>query len=172
MKGSLAIYRGIKDSNIDFVSGVPCVNLKNLISLIERDRDITYIPATREEEAVGICAGAHLAGRRCAILMQNSGLGNSINSIGSLCKVYQIPLLFIISHRGDLKEKIPAQVPMGRWTKKLLETIEMPYYCPKTPEEAYKIIKYGADYAHVIGYPVAVLFDALYWEYDSKGERL
>ncbi len=126
-----------------------------------------YIPATREEEGIGICAGAHLAGRKTAILMQNSGLGNSINAIGSLCKVYQIPMLMIISHRGELKEKIPAQIPMGRWTKKLLETAEIPYYCPKTPEEAYKIIIHASEYSETMGYPVAIVLDALYWEYDG-----
>ena len=98
--------------------------------------------------------------------MQNSGLGNSINAIGSLCKVYQIPMLIIISHRGELKEKIPAQIPMGRWTKNLPETAEIPYYCPKTPEEAYKIIIHASEYSETMGYPVAILLDALYWEHD------
>ncbi len=174
MKASKAVYNGIKDSNIKIVVGVPCANLKNLINLIENGtnndnncEDIIYIPATREEEGIGICAGSHLAGKKTAILMQNSGLGNSINAIGSLCKVYQIPMLMIISHRGELKEKIPAQIPMGRWTKKLLETAEIPYYCPKTPEEAYKIIIHASEYSETMGYPVAILLDALYWEYDN-----
>jgi len=185
MKASKAVYDGIRDSNINFIVSVPCANLKNLIKLIENgsndnshndngiktneydNNKMIYIPATREEEGIGICAGAHLAGRKTAILMQNSGLGNSINAIGSLCKVYQIPMLMIISHRGELKEKIPAQIPMGRWTKKLLETAEIPYYCPKTPEEAYKIIIHASEYSETMGYPVAIVLDALYWEYDG-----
>jgi sulfopyruvate decarboxylase subunit alpha len=190
MKASKAVYDGIRDSNINFIVSVPCANLKNLIKLIENgsndnshndngiktnennnyeinNNKMIYIPATREEEGIGICAGAHLAGRKTAILMQNSGLGNSINAIGSLCKIYQIPMLMIISHRGELKEKIPAQIPMGRWTKNLLETAEIPYYCPKTPEEAYKIIIHASEYAETMGYPVAILLDALYWEYDG-----
>ncbi|WP_292459427.1 sulfopyruvate decarboxylase subunit alpha [Methanothermococcus sp.] len=169
MKASKAVYDAIRESKIDFVVGVPCANLKNLINLINDNKNnsqITYIPATREEEAIGICAGAHLAGRKTCLLMQNSGLGNSINAIGSLCKVYQIPMLIIISHRGELKEKIPAQIPMGRWTKNLLETAEIPYYCPKTPEEAYKIIIHASEYSETMGYPVAILLDALYWEHD------
>ncbi|AEH06737.1 sulfopyruvate decarboxylase subunit alpha [Methanothermococcus okinawensis] len=175
MKASKGVYDAIKKSKIDFIVGVPCANLKNVINLIsdngkdnnKNNNQIKYIPATREEEAIGICTGAHLAGRKTCLLMQNSGLGNSINAIGSLCKVYQIPILIIISHRGELKEKIPAQIPMGRWTKKLLETAEIPYYCPKTPEEAYKIIPYASEYSETMGYPVAVLLDALYWEYDG-----
>ncbi|MBW9221826.1 sulfopyruvate decarboxylase subunit alpha [Methanothermococcus sp. SCGC AD-155-C09] len=171
MKCSESIYKGIIDANINFITSVPCANLKNILFLMENNSkggDFIYIPATREEEAIGLCAGAHFAGKKTAILMQNSGLGNSINAIGSLCKVYQIPILMIISHRGDLKEKIPAQIPMGKWTKKLLDTIEVPYYCPKTPDEAYNIIKYSSEYSETMGYPVAVLLDALYWEYENK----
>jgi sulfopyruvate decarboxylase subunit alpha len=167
MKASESIYKAIKKSGIDFIASVPCANLKNLLNYIYDDKEILHVPVTREEEGFGICAGAHLAGRKTALLMQNSGLGNSINAIGSLCKVYDIPLLLIISHRGDLKEKIPAQIPMGQWTKKLLEVVGIPYYCPKTPEEAYKIIPYASEFSIKMGYPVAVLLDALYWEYDN-----
>ena len=56
---------------------------------------------------------------------------------------------------------------MGKWTKKLLETVEIPYYCPKTPEEAYKYICLGSEYAETMGAPVAILLDAIYWEYDK-----
>ncbi|WP_456373882.1 sulfopyruvate decarboxylase subunit alpha [Methanocaldococcus sp.] len=168
MRGSLAIYKALKESNIDFICSVPCANLKNLIKLVEEDENIIYIPTTREEEAFGICAGAYLAGKKTAILMQNSGIGNSINAIASLYKTFQIPTLLIISHRGDLKEQISAQIPMGRWITKLLDVCEIPTYKPKTPEEAYKLIKYASSYMFKISYPVALLFDALYWEYDLE----
>ncbi|EHP89104.1 sulfopyruvate decarboxylase subunit alpha [Methanotorris formicicus] len=167
MKGSESIYKAIKESGIDFIASVPCANLKNLLNLIYNDEEIIHVPVTREEEGFGVCAGAHLSGKKTALLMQNSGLGNSINAIGSLYKVYDIPILLIISHRGDLKEKIPAQIPMGQWTKKLLDVLNIPYYCPKTPEEAYKIIPYASNLSIKMDYPVAVLFDALYWEYDA-----
>ncbi|MCS3900963.1 sulfopyruvate decarboxylase subunit alpha [Methanococcus voltae] len=184
LKVSNAVFEAIKDSNIDFIVSVPCVNLKNLIIMIENEIEtnlnqnnpkvdfeeqrnkLIHIPITREEEGIGICAGAHLSGRKTALLMQNSGLGNSINAIGSLLKVYKIPLVMIISHRGDLKEKIAAQIPMGQWTKKLLEVAEIPYYCPETPEEAEKVIKYATEMSETMKYPVAVLLDALYWEND------
>ncbi|MBP2172918.1 sulfopyruvate decarboxylase subunit alpha [Methanococcus voltae] len=184
LKASNTVFNALKSSDVDFIVSVPCANLKNLIILIENEIEnnlnqnspdidfeaqknkLIHIPVTREEEGIGICAGAHLAGRKTALLMQNSGLGNSINAIGSLLKVYKIPLVMIISHRGDLKEKISAQIPMGQWTKKLLEVAEIPYYCPKTPEEAEKIIKYATDMSETMRYPVAILLDAIYWEND------
>ncbi|MBA2869002.1 sulfopyruvate decarboxylase subunit alpha [Methanococcus maripaludis] len=167
MNASEAVYKAILDSGVDFVTSVPCANLKTVLNYLNDDKDIQHIPVTREEEGIGVCTGAYLGGRKAALLMQNSGLGNSINAIGSLVKVYKIPILIIISHRGDLKEKISAQVPMGQWTKKLLETVEIPYFSPKTPDEAYKLIKDASELSINMEYPVAILLDALYWEHDK-----
>jgi len=74
---------------------------------------LQHIPLTREEEGVGICAGATLAGKRTAIILQNTGIGNMINALLSLTGFYQLPLALFISHRGVYKEKIAAQIPMG-----------------------------------------------------------
>jgi sulfopyruvate decarboxylase subunit beta len=100
MNPSLAVYQGMKRADINFVTSVPCVNLQELLVLVSGDPEIIHVPATREEEGVGICAGAWMGGRRPALLMQNSGLGNSINALASLDMLYGIPLLMIISHRG------------------------------------------------------------------------
>jgi sulfopyruvate decarboxylase subunit alpha len=99
--------------------------LKNLLELIEEKNEIIHIPITREEEGVGIAAGAYLGGRFPAILMQNSGLGNSVNAIKSLIQLFKIPIVFIMSHRGSEGEKILAQVPMGKLTPDLLKLLEI-----------------------------------------------
>ncbi|NYT18311.1 MAG: sulfopyruvate decarboxylase subunit alpha, partial [Methanobacteriales archaeon] len=84
MDSSQAVYQGIKKAGIDFVVSLPCVNLGKLMELVECDPEIKHIPVTREEEGFGICAGAYLSGKKPAILMQNSGLGNSVNVLASL----------------------------------------------------------------------------------------
>jgi sulfopyruvate decarboxylase subunit alpha len=61
---SLAVCRGLKRAGIDFAASVPCVNLQELLTLIGSDPEITHLPVTREEEGVGICAGAWMGGRR------------------------------------------------------------------------------------------------------------
>ena len=76
MDSTQAIYDGLKDAEIDFIVSVPCVNLSKLLNMIDDDPEITHIPVTREEEGIGICAGAYLGGKRTAILMQNSGLAS------------------------------------------------------------------------------------------------
>ena len=114
MNSSFAIYRGLKRAGIDFATSIPCANLQELPDLVGKDPKIIHVTVTREEEGVGLCAGVWITGQRPALLMQNSGLGNSINALASLDILYGIPLLMIISHRGGRGEPIVGQVPMDR----------------------------------------------------------
>jgi len=80
-----------------------------------------HLPLTREEEGVGICAGAALAGRRPALFVQSSGIGNMINALLSLTGFYELPLALFVSRRGVYQERIAAQLPMGLRLPRLLE---------------------------------------------------
>jgi sulfopyruvate decarboxylase subunit alpha len=90
-------------------------------------RDIRLLLATREEEAFGIAAGLYLGGRRPTVMLQSSGLGNSLNAITSLLIPYQIPVVMIVSMRGDAGEWNAAQVPMGRAIRAIFEAIGIPH---------------------------------------------
>ena len=116
----------LKGYGFNFSSGVPCSILKDIISHFSVDPDMTYIPATREDEALGIATGASLAGRKPVVLMQNSGLGNSINAFASLVILYKIPLLLLISWRGYEGKDAPEHLIMGESMVKLLEDIGVP----------------------------------------------
>ena len=122
------LHTAIKTSGVDLILSVPCDMLKGLIREIENTKEISYIPVTREEEGIGIATGAYLGGKTPLILMQNSGLGNSINAIKSLLELYEIPIIFMMSHRGAEGEKIIAQFPMGKVTYDLLDCINMRKY--------------------------------------------
>ena len=93
----------------------------------ERFRDVRLVLATREEEAFGIAAGLYLGGRRPAVMLQSSGLGNSLNAITSLVLPYQIPMLILVSMRGDPGEWNSAQVPMGRAVRSIFDAIGIPH---------------------------------------------
>lgn len=162
MNPSLAVYRGLKHAGIDFAATVPCVNLQELLTLIGGDPAIIHLPVTREEEGVGICAGAWMGGRRPALLMQNSGLGNCINALASLDMLYGIPLLMIISHRGGSGEPIVAQVPMGRLTVPLLDAMCIRHFQPQ-PEQAEETVGEAWSCAEAARRPVAVLLDLQFW---------
>jgi sulfopyruvate decarboxylase subunit alpha len=133
-----AIVHCMLAEGIDFVCSVPCVMLAGVIRRIEQ-APVAHIPVTREEEGVGIAAGASLGGRRPALLMQNSGLGNSINALLSLTKLYGLPLPLIISQRGGKGEKVLAQMPMGKALLNLLKAARIDYVRIKKREDLIKM---------------------------------
>ncbi|PJA83269.1 MAG: hypothetical protein CO147_02110, partial [Nitrospirae bacterium CG_4_9_14_3_um_filter_44_28] len=99
----------LKNSGVDFTSSLPCEKIKTLLEMIEDS--FFHVPLTREEEGVGISAGAALAGKMPAVFVQSSGIGNMINALLSLTGFYELPLAIFISQRGIYNEKIAAQVP-------------------------------------------------------------
>lgn len=160
---SMAVLQGIKKAGIDFVVSVPCVNLKDLILMVDKDPDIIHVAVTREEEGVGVCAGAYMGGKSTAMLMQNSGLGNSINALASLNELYGIPLLMIMSHRGVEGEPVCAQVPMGVLTPGLLRTMAIPFFVPASKQEAENMIVQAMTTSLEKKSPVAVLLKIGFW---------
>jgi len=117
-----ALWRCLREAQADFFVSVPCKLLANMIVrlLTARDENVIYTPVSREEEGIGLMAGAWLAGRTPAMFMQNSGFGNSVNAILSLLHFYRIPVLLVMSHRGSPGEPIEAQRPMGEAIRGLM----------------------------------------------------
>lgn len=155
---STKVLDALEQGGLDFFVSVPCILLANLIGLLERRTDLTHIPVTREEEGIGVCTGAFLGGRSPCILMQNSGLGNSTNALASLAKLYRIPIVMLVTHRGSPGERIEAQVPMGRITPQLLQTLEIPTLSlsdPSRVEEIEAMVRRAKE----IESPVAILLD-------------
>src|SRR6185436_13936329 len=94
--------------------------------------DVRTTVATREEEAFGIAAGLYLGGARPTVMLQSSGLGNSLNALTSLLLPYKIPVLAIVSMRGDAGEWNDAQVPMGRAVAPICDAIGVPHATPES----------------------------------------
>lgn len=129
----------LKKSGVDLVSTLPCERVKNL--LVKVDVEFENIPLTREENGVGISAGAALGGRRPAMIIQNSGIGNMINALLSLTTLYQLPLAIFLSHRGIYREKIKAQIPMGKHVPGILKASGIGYTMIRSQSELHKIIR-------------------------------
>jgi sulfopyruvate decarboxylase subunit alpha len=116
------------------IVSVPCNMLAGILNKIA-GQSLQHIPVCREEEGVGIAAGAALTGKKPLLLMQNSGLGNCINALMSLTHLYKLPLFLLMSHRGGPREKISAQIPMGHAAPKLLQTLGIDYISIKRIDE-------------------------------------
>lgn len=112
----------------DFYTGVPCSFLTPLIDTVIASRDVDYVGAASEGEAVAIASGAWLAGRKTVVMCQNSGLGNAINPLTSLNVPFLIPTLLLTTWRGQpgLKDE-PQHVLMGQITSALLDVIRVPW---------------------------------------------
>ncbi len=126
--------------NFKFFTGVPCSLLSGLISYLEEVEGARYIPSVREDAAVGLCAGAYLAGSPPVLLMQNSGLGYCLNAFTSLNLIYRIPVLVIMSWRGQGGKDAPEHIIMGDINQKLLETAGMEYSVLK-PENCDEVLE-------------------------------
>ena len=158
MKISQQIISNLKKGGADFFLSVPCKLLANMITILEADNDIYYSAIPREEEGMGICAGAYLGNKLPCIMMQNTGLGNSVNSIVSLLQLYQIPVVFLISYRGTPGEPVGAQGGMAKVTEEILQTLRIPMLHCSSENDLEKISIFTA-HAKIIENPVAILCD-------------
>ncbi|GAX60894.1 thiamine-pyrophosphate-binding protein [Candidatus Scalindua japonica] len=116
------------DSGFDFFTGVPCSIIGNVINNLTERHDVTYVPAVREDAAVGVASGAYMAGKMPVVLMQNSGLGQCLNTLTSLNLIYKLPCLLIVTWRGFEGKDAPEHLVMGRTCAKLLDLVEIPYF--------------------------------------------
>src|SRR5262245_32457070 len=111
----------------NFFGGVPCSLIEDLIATLETHPRLPYVATPREDVAVGLAAGAWFAGRRPAVLMQNSGLGTSLNALASLSLMYGLPALLLVTWRGHQGKDAPEHILMGEISPSLLELLRIPH---------------------------------------------
>ena len=155
------VYERLLAHDIRLIAHVPDAALSALIRQMEADQAFDVVPLAREEEGVGVIAGGYLGGRRGALLMQGSGLGNSINALGGLPLAYQIPFLLFVSPRGRLGEFNPSQVPMGRAVEKILEALEIETVLLERLPEVGPLLDLAIHTCFSTSRPVAVIVSPL-----------
>ena len=128
MNWAETIVASLKDADVSLVAYVPDISIHQVTRLMEEDDRFHVVSATREEEAIGIAAGAYATGRNSAVFMQSSGFGNCVNALASLCLPARVPLPMFINLRGEVGEFNIAQVAMGRATRPILDTLGIKHY--------------------------------------------
>ena len=162
---SRRLYFALKQCGVGLVSALPETWLVHLIRLADDDPEMILVRLAKEEEGVGISAGAHFAGVKSAMLMQNHGFLASINGIVSLAHLYKIPLLMLISYRGTFGERDPWQTQGGNVTERVLQALGIPYEFLDDPETATKKNRQAQTLAESSLQPVALLLTRdLMWE--------
>ena len=161
MAWSDVVLECLKANKIQTLVHIPDTILTDLIRRAGEDEFFDVISPTREEEGVGIVCGAYLGGRNGALLMQNSGLGNAANILGSLTVPYQIPMLLLISQRGELGEFNTVQVGMGQALRPTLDGLDVPHFTMEREEEVENIMTGAIKLAFSTDRPVAVIVSPL-----------
>ena len=154
---SRLIFDALKACGIRLLSALPETWLVHLIRMADDDPDVTLVRLAKEEEGVGISAGAHLAGVRSAMLMQNHGFLASINGIVSCAQLYRIPLLMLVSYRGDFGERDPWQTEGGAVTEDVLRALRIPFKHLDSAEHVGSRIANAQTLACASNRPVALL---------------
>jgi len=126
MSVSDKIVSDLVANDIEFVTTVPCKQLAGVIDAVEASPEIYHIPSNKEDEGMGLCAGAYMGGKRPAIIMQNTAIGVTINTLVTLTQYYRMPLPMLISYRGGLREPVACQAEMEVHTKALLNQLNIP----------------------------------------------
>ena len=150
------VFEVFQDHDIRQVYHVPDAGHARLIEACQRSNAIRTIALTTEEEGVAIAAGAWLGGHRSVLLMQSSGVGNTVNLMG-LARTLRFPLLTLITMRGEVGEFNSWQYPMGQGTPKVLEAMGVLVTSVERADEVKSTVDHAARTAFDANQAVAVL---------------
>ena len=165
VKNSQIIYDALKSTGVGLISALPETWLVHLVRMAEEDPDMILVRLNKEEEGVGISAGAHFAGRKSVMMMQNHGFLTCVNGIVSLSQLYKIPLLMLISYRGEMGERDPWQTEGGIATEPVLQALGITYNKLSNPDTVLKELTDAQTLAESSQRPVALLLTRdLMWE--------
>ncbi|MFW9830941.1 MAG: sulfopyruvate decarboxylase subunit beta [Candidatus Thorarchaeota archaeon] len=159
------IIHQLERNGITFCALYPGAKIQQLYDLMSKR--LQSISVSKEEEGVGICAGASLAGANSCMLIQSTGFGNMINALCSLTLTYELPLLILASWRGIYKESIPAQVRLGKSLPNILKAIGCHLHIIKKPADLSKI-ENAAQQAYQNNSLQAVLISPQLWASTSS----
>jgi sulfopyruvate decarboxylase subunit alpha len=155
IEAAQSIVAGLRGAGINFVATLPDINLTDLLQAVEEEREFTHVPLCREEEGIGICAGAYMVGKKCAAIMQNGGFFNSNNAIVSTLLQYQIPLLLMIYYAGDVGDRTFSST--GAMTEPVLQALDIRYYVMRDSNDAPELIRRAQILTEDSRRPVALL---------------
>lgn len=155
IEGARLIVAGLKEAGVNLVASVPDINMMQLINLLYEDGQIAHVPVGREEEGIGVCTGAHLAGKQPALLMQNGGLLNSCNGITTTALQFGIPILLLVYYAGDMGDNAFHMV--GLVTEPVLQGLGVKYTVMRDPAKVKQDIAGAVTAARSSKRPVALL---------------
>ena len=153
--GPQLIVASMKEAGVSFVTSLPDANLQKLLAVVDGDPELPHVTLAREEEGIGICAGAYMGGLTPAIIMQNGGFLNSCNALTTTALNFNIPILLLIYYAGDLGDEGFSM--LGSVTEPVLRGLGIRYQVLRGFDDIRRIIKGATTLAIDSRRPVAVL---------------
>jgi sulfopyruvate decarboxylase subunit alpha len=150
------IVGALKRAGVDLVTSLPDKWLNGLIAAIDADGSFTHLRITREEEGLGICAGAHIGGRKGVLICQTAGLLLSVNTLAAYVHLHRLPVLILAAHRGTVEDQFFFQMYKGQVIEGVLDAISVKHFLVTAPEEA-PLVEDAVRYAELQRAPVVVL---------------
>ena len=152
------IIRGLKEAGVSVVCALPESHLKPVYVKALEDPDFRYIPVTNEGEGTSIAAGVWLTGQKAVMIMENSGLRMATESLSRLGLTHGIPVVLLMSYRGDLGEPNWWGIPHGITMEPLLNALRIPYVVVRKDEDIVKAITNARRSADTSKYHTAIVF--------------
>ena len=149
------VLGGLHDAGVGLVASLPDINLLELIARLDADPDIVHVPLSREEEGIGIAAGAWMGGLVPAVLMQNAGLLNTCNALTTTALAFEVPMLLLVWYAGALGDT--AFMRLGEVTEPVLRALGIRSFVPGSAAEARALIPRATTLSRQAMRPVAVL---------------
>src|SRR5277367_1467973 len=151
-----AVIRGLKKTGVSVVCYLPDSLFKELYPALDADSDIRTIRVTNEGEGAAICGGVFLSGKKAALVMENSGLRASIEPLARMGMGAGIPVVMLMSYRGELGENNWWAIPHGMTMEPLLNAMRIPYRVVQREEDVARAITDAFDWAYAAYYHAGV----------------
>ena len=155
------VVKALKANDVRLVTYIPDNVLAPLIRAVHEDSWFTTLCPAREEEAVGIVAGAWLAGLRGISLMQTSGFATLPNALASLVVPYQMPVLMMISERGTLGDHQLGQAVVCRTMRPVLQTLGIEHFAIERLDDVEFVVDSMIRQAYATQAPAAIILSPL-----------
>ena len=151
------IIRGLKEASVSVVCALPDSHLKEVYARASKDPDFDYMPVTNEGEGASIAGGVWLTGKKAALIMENSGLRVASEPLARMGLGHGIPVVMIMSYRGEFGERNWWGVPHGTTMEPILQALRIPYQIARKDEEIREAIVNAFHHAYASYYHTAVV---------------
>jgi sulfopyruvate decarboxylase subunit alpha len=152
-----AVLRGLKRAGVSVATYLPDSLLKELYPALDADAQIRTIPVTNEGEGAAIAGGVFLSGKRAVLVMENSGLRAATEHLARMGLGAGIPVVMIMSYRGEMGENNWWAIPHGITMEPLLQTLRTPYTIVRDVDEIETAIVRAYDTAYASYHHAAIV---------------